>query len=73
MDIETYVLERLVESRLAEARARSARYALISSLRPARPRVLAVVGRALIRVGRWLGGRRTVRRRDAGLPSPGLS
>ena len=73
MDVETYVMERLVESRLAEARARSARDALIASLRPPRPRVLAVVGLTLIRIGRKLGGRRAVRRRDARLPRPSLS
>ena len=70
--MDTYVIERLVESRLAEARALSARYALISSLRSPRPSLLAVAGLTLIRVGRWLGGRRTVRPRDARLPSPGL-
>ena len=61
MDVDSYVMERLVESRLAEARARSARYALLSSLRPPRPSVLAVAALALIRVGRWLGGRRPLR------------
>jgi hypothetical protein len=73
MCVDTYVMERMVESRLAEARARSARYALLASLRPQRRNVLAVVGLALIRAGRWLGGRHPVRRRDARLPSPSLS
>jgi hypothetical protein len=73
MCVDTYVMERLVENRLAEARARSAKYALIASLRPQRRNLLAVVGLALIRVGRRLGGRHPVRRRAARLPSPSLS
>ena len=73
MDVDSYVMERLVESRLAEARARSARYALLSSLRPPRPSLRVVAGLTLIAVGRWLGGRRMVRRRDARLPRASLS
>jgi hypothetical protein len=73
MCVDTYVTERLVESRLAEARALSARYALLASLRPSRRSLLAVMGFTLIRTGRWLGGRHPVRRRNARLPSPSLS
>jgi hypothetical protein len=73
MCVDTYVIERLVENRLAEARAQSAKYALLASLRPQRRSLLAVVGLALIRVGRRLGGRHPVRRRDARLSSPSLS
>ena len=73
MCVDTYVMERIVENRLAEARAQSATYALLASLRPSRRSLLAVVGLALIRVGRRLGGRHPVRRRDARLPSPSLS
>ena len=40
MCVDTYVMERLMESRLAEARAQSARYALLASLRPQRRNVL---------------------------------
>ncbi len=72
MDIDTYMLEWLVKARLAEARACSARYALLSSLRAERRSLVALVGLALIRAGRWVGRRRAVRRRGARLPSPSL-
>jgi len=72
MDGDTYVMEWIVKTRLAEARAQSARYALVASLRRPRPSVLALAGLALIRIGRWLGGHRTARRRDPRVPSPSL-
>ena len=57
-----YVLERLVEAKLAEARAESARQALVASVRAGRPDRRAVIGLALIRTGRWLR-RRAIHRR----------
>jgi hypothetical protein len=51
-DVDT--LRWLAESRLAEARAHSARHALLCSVRPARGSVLAAAGLALIKMGRWL-------------------
>ena len=70
---DTYMMERLVEIRLAEARAQSARCALLASLRPHRRNLLAVVGLALIRIGRRLGGRHPEHRRDPIQQSPSLS
>ena len=73
MCVDTYVMERMVENRLAEARAQSAKYALLASLRPSRRGLLAVVGLTLIRVGRSIGGRHTVRPRNPRLSIPSLS
>ena len=75
MDSNIYALEWLVRSKLAAARAESARGALLASLRAGRPGVLVTVGLALIRIGRWLNRGRRARRRAAGfcvlrLPSP---
>lgn len=64
MDI--YVLERLVKTKLAEARAEAAREALVASLRAGRPGLRAVVGLALIRTGRWLRRRAIHRRAPVG-------
>jgi hypothetical protein len=54
MEIDVYTLRWLAESRLAEARAHSARHALLRSLRAKRGSVLATAGLALIKMGRWL-------------------
>ena len=62
MDINVYVLERLVEERLIAARAASAREALLASVRPQRPDLRALIALALIRTGRWLR-RRAIHRR----------
>jgi hypothetical protein len=65
MEIDVCMLRWLAESRLAEARAHSARRALLRSIRADRGSVLAAAGFALIRTGRWLrrhpraGGRRS--------------
>lgn len=54
MDTNTYVLEKLTESRLRDLRDAGARAALLSSLR-ARDRGFRVtLGEAFIRAGRWL-------------------
>ena len=72
MDINTYFLEWQVNTKLAEARAAAARAALLASLRAERRGVLAVVGLALIKAGRWLGRRSGGRRQAARLLHPGL-
>jgi hypothetical protein len=72
MDTNIYALERQVESKLAEARAASARAALVASVRGGGPDVLAAVGLALIRIGRCLARRRGGRRHAAGVALPGL-
>ncbi len=70
MDLNIYVLERQVEMKLAEARASSAREALVSSLRADRRRPSSVlVAPAVRRVARWLR-RRAIRGRSGGLPTP---
>ena len=72
MDTNSYFLELLVEARLAEARARSARYALCQSLAPDRRDALSALGVTLIKAARWLGRRHAVRRRRMNLPTPSL-
>ncbi len=54
MDMNSYGMEKLVEARLAELRAASARAALFESLRPKGHGARAALGEALIRAGRWL-------------------
>ena len=54
MEVDVDTLRWLAESRLAEARAHSARDALLRSLRAERGSVLAAAGFALIKTGRWL-------------------
>jgi hypothetical protein len=54
MDVDIYTLKQFAEARLAEARAQSARRALLHSIDRPRVPARAVVGAALIRVGRWL-------------------
>ncbi len=64
MDMNVYALERHVEMKLREARAASAKAALISELRADRRQVSVLAG-----AGRWLL-HRTTRWRDATLPTP---
>ena len=54
MDSGTYILERLVESRLRDLRAASARAALLRSVRSGDRGFRVTLGEALIRVGRWM-------------------
>lgn len=54
MDLNSYGIEKLVEARLSELRAASARAALVTSLRPKGHGARAALGVALIRAGRWL-------------------
>jgi hypothetical protein len=49
-----YFVEKLVEARLAEARARSARLALLSSLRADGAGLVVRARRMLRRSGRWI-------------------
>jgi hypothetical protein len=49
-----YMQECLVRERLDEARAMTARWAIVRSLRPARLPMRVWVGLVLIRAGRWL-------------------
>jgi hypothetical protein len=71
MDGDTYLLELLVKQRLDEARAHSARHALLASGEPGRLRSALALG--LIRAGRWLGRRRALGGRGARLPRPSLT
>jgi hypothetical protein len=68
MDWNVYALERLVAMRLEEARAQSAHAALVASLGPRRVDALAVLGLALIKLGRFVQRRGGVRRRTARMP-----
>ena len=54
MGIDAYMLGWLAQTRLAEARALSARHALLRSARPGRGDIRAAAGLALIKMGRWL-------------------
>ena len=54
MDCNLYAIEKIVAIRLADLRAARAQAALAESLRRPRRGPAAVVGAALIRVGRWL-------------------
>jgi len=56
MDINEYVLARLVSEKLETARAHTARRALLVSVRPSRVPLRARLGRALIALGERLGG-----------------
>jgi hypothetical protein len=55
MESSEYLIECLVKERLAEMRAEAARSALAGSLSPRRPARVAL-GRALVRIGRWILG-----------------
>jgi hypothetical protein len=57
MGVNEYVLETLVRDRLDEARAITARRALVMHSRPARGPLRERVGAALISLGERLGGR----------------
>jgi hypothetical protein len=63
MDANEYALEVLVREKLADARATTARHALVVGARPARATLRARVGAALIALGERL----------AGLPAPAPS
>ena len=52
-----YLEQQLVRERLDEARALAAQLALIRELRPVRRPVRAIIGFALIKIGRWVAGR----------------
>jgi hypothetical protein len=52
-----YLDEQLVRDRLEDARAMTARQALVRGLRPARRPVRVTLGLALIRAGHWMAGR----------------
>ena len=54
MDYDAYFAEWLVKTRLGEARAFAQRMALLDALRPPRRPARAVLGLALIRIGRWI-------------------
>jgi hypothetical protein len=72
MDDNVYALEKLVAMRLEEARAQSAHACLLASLGPRRFDMLAVLGLALIKLGRFVQRRGGVRRRIARAPAPAL-
>ena len=69
MDWDVYALEQLVAMRLEEARARSAHASLVASFRPRRAGALALLGLALIKLGRFVQRRGSVRRRAARTPA----
>jgi hypothetical protein len=54
MDLNCYAIEKLIEARLAELRAASARSALFESLRPKGHGARVALGEVLVRAGRWL-------------------
>jgi hypothetical protein len=56
MDMNEYALEMLVRETLREARATTARQALVVGSRPPRPTLRARVGIALIALGERLAG-----------------
>ena len=58
MDLNEYMMRQMIESRLADARARGDRARLLGSVGRA-PGLRVTVGRTLIEVGRWLAGVRS--------------
>jgi hypothetical protein len=54
MDMDCYVLERLAEARLTEARKRAAHYRLVNSLHGDRQDWCAGLALHLVTVARWL-------------------
>jgi hypothetical protein len=71
METNSYWLKQYADAKLEEARADGARDMLLASIRTPAPDLLAVVGGALIRIGRRLR-RRPGARRPARLSAPGL-
>jgi hypothetical protein len=69
MDWNVYAVEQLVAMRIDEARARSAKAALIDSIGTRRIDTLTVLGLALIKLGRFVQRRGGVRRRIARAPA----
>jgi hypothetical protein len=67
MVVDIYMLKWLAEARLAEARAQSARQALLRSIGSARTPMRTAVAAALIRAGRWLRRRERPARRGGRL------
>ena len=63
--MNTYALEVMAKSRLAELRAAAARQALFESVRKPRRSVWAVLRSVLLWTGRTRGGRRIVSPRHA--------
>jgi hypothetical protein len=59
MDLNEYVMQQVIEARLAEARARGDRARLLGSLTHAPTGLRVATGRALIVAGRWLAGIRS--------------
>jgi hypothetical protein len=59
MDLNEFVMQQVIESRLAEARARGDRARLLRSLTHAPTGLRVAAGRALIEAGRWLAGIRS--------------
>ena len=68
MEANEYLLEILVREKLDEARAMTARRALVSDSRPARAPLRARVGAALIALGERVGGPAALRTAAATLP-----
>ena len=58
MDLNEYMMRQMIESRLADARARGDRARLLGSVSRA-PGLRVTVGRTLIEVGRWVAGARS--------------
>ena len=77
MEANEYVLEILVREKLADARAMTARHAIVAGSRPPRVPFRARVGGALIALGERLGGAPAPRagaqtpRRSCAAPSAG--
>ena len=59
MDLNEYVMQQVIEARLAEARARGDRARLLKSLTHAPTGLRVAAGRALIEAGCWLAGIRS--------------
>ena len=70
MEANEYLLEVLVREKLDEARAMTARRALVMASRPVRAPLRARVGTALIALGERVGGPAAT---QAGVPAPRAS
>ena len=64
--MNTFLEECLVRARVDEARARTAQWVLVRSLRPVRQPVRVWLGLTLIRAGRWLAQRAPKRTAEPG-------